>query len=241
MRIPCISILFILIFFQFTVYAQKALPFRGSFMMSFSESSPGQKILWPFECTTDVVKIGLEVKDVMNAKGVHRRILYNMADSTWLMLMSYNKVKQGTRIKAAAMFRDTMQSPSVKIKAVREEKIIEGYTCKKIIAESKSDSAILWVTADINFDVCRLYKMLAHCGMMSGSLDEGTWYYAKKLKGMVLEVTSINRKTKESYSMNISSFKPNEVQYDFFDLEGYKISNIPEGQSCGPMARDEKE
>ena len=209
--------------------------------MSFSESSPGQKKLWPFECTTDVVKTGLEIKDDLSAKGVRKRILYDMADSSWLMLISYNKVKQGTRIKASAMFRDTMASPVVKIKSVREQKMIEGFHCRKFISESKSDSAVLWITTEVNFDLSKLYKMLTHCGMMSGSLDEGTWYYAKDLKGMVLEVTSVNRKTKESYTINISSFKPNEVRYDFFDLEGFKIADIPEGQSCGPMAKEEME
>jgi len=232
-------ILILLLFFNIAVYSQTALPFRGSFLMTFSESSPGQKKVWPFDCTTDVVKTGLEKQDDMKAKGVHKRIVYDMADSSWLMLMHYNKIKQGTRIKAAAMYKDTMASPVVKIKSVREEKLIEGYHCKKFIAESKSDSAVLWVSSEINFDLSRLYKMLAHCGMMSGSLDEGTWYYAKDLKGMVLEVTSMNRKTKESYTMHISSIRPNDVRYDFFDIEGFKINDIPEGQNCGPMASGE--
>ena len=238
MRKECIFILFIALFSKDPVYSQQALPFRGSFKMSFSESSPGQKKMWPLGCTSDVVKLGLEFQDEMKTKGVQKRIVYDLADSSWLMLMEYNKIKQGIRIKSAAMFGDSMTAPEIKVKSVPGEKIIEGYRCRKNIAESKSDSAVMWVTNEINFDICRLYKMLAHCGMMSGSFVDGSWFYTTNMKGMVMEVTSVNRKTSQSYTMNISSIRPNDVHFDFFDLDGFTMTDIPEGQNCGPMVNE---
>src|SRR5690349_8471638 len=109
--------------------AQKPLAFRGSFLMSFNETGP--KKSWPFAWNVDVSKMSLEVMDDINKKGVSKRILYDLADSSWLMLMEYKNIKQGTRIHANAMFRDTMKTPVVKTKITSEKKIIEGYSCRK--------------------------------------------------------------------------------------------------------------
>lgn len=217
--------------------AQRPLPFRGSFLMSFNEEGLGQKKAWPFQCTTDISKTGLEIKDDMNKKGVLKRILYNEVDSTWLMLIGYNKVKQATLIHARAMFSNKMKSPVVITKPTGEKKVISGYTCMKYITVSENDSAVVWASQDLQFDLGRLYKMLSHCGMMSSYVDEGTWFYSRKIKGMVLEVTSFTKKTGAFYTMNISDIRPNEINESYFDISGYRISNIPEGENCGPAAK----
>jgi hypothetical protein len=224
----------------FPLAAQKIQPFRGRFLMSFSEAVPGQKQAWPFECTVDITQISMEVKDDMNKKGVIKRILYNLADSSWLMLMQYNKIKQGTRIQAKAMFRDTMPTPPVRTKSMKEEKIIEGYRCRKYVTVSETDSAVIWIAPDLKFDLGRLYKMLSHCGMMKAYIDQGTLYYSKNMKGMALEVYSVNKKTGVSYTMRISEVMPDEINMTFFDLTGFKIADIAEGENCGSVAKDEK-
>ncbi|CAN5688365.1 hypothetical protein BH11BAC1_BH11BAC1_18790 [soil metagenome] len=216
--------------------AQRALPFRGSFLMSFSEGNASQKKAWPFHCTTDVTKTAIEIKDEMNTKGVNKRIIYNLLDSSWLMLLSYNNVKQATRINATAMFSDKMIVPKVKILLTGETKMIDGNSTKKYIIESETDSAVAWIAAGMNFDIGNLYKMLAHCGMMNSYVDDGTWYYAKKIRGMVLEVTSYSKTNGTSYSMFVTGIQPNEIIVPYFDLAGYKITDIPPGENCGQVA-----
>ncbi|MEO8086726.1 MAG: hypothetical protein ABI763_07900 [Bacteroidota bacterium] len=218
--------------------AQRILPFRGSFLMSFSEGNASQKKAWPFHCTTDVTKTGIEIKDDMNAKGVNKRIIYNLLDSSWLMLLSYNNVKQATRIHANAMFSDKMVVPKVSMRLTHETKLIDGYRCDKYIIESEKDSAVVWVAAEFNFDLCKLYKMLAHCGMMSSYVDDGTWYFAKQIRGMVLEVTSYSKSNGTSYSMLISGIQQNEIIIPYFDLAGYKITDIAPGENCGQVATE---
>ena len=102
-----ITFCFLLLISQ-TAVARNPLPFRGSFLMTFSESNPSQKNVFPFQWSVDITKMGMEIMDDMNKKGVSKRVVYNLTDSTWLMLMHYNTVSQATRIHANAMFRDTM-------------------------------------------------------------------------------------------------------------------------------------
>ena len=135
--------------------------------MSFSEGRQDQKQAWPFECTVDITQINMEVKDDMNKKGVTKRILYNLADSFWLMLMQYNNIKQGTHNQTKAMFRDTMASSHIRTKAMKAEKIIEGYRCIKFVVISETDSGVMWIAPDLKFDLGRLYKMLSHSGMIN--------------------------------------------------------------------------
>ena len=75
----------------------------------------------------------LQVQDNMLKKGVNKRVLFKPADSTWTMTISFNNVKQGTRIHGAAMFRDTAKHKPVKFTNTSEKKILEGYICNKII------------------------------------------------------------------------------------------------------------
>ena len=57
---------------------------------------------------------------------------------------------------------------------------------------------------------------------------------------MVLEVSSVNKKREMSYTMRVSGILPDKVNTDFFDLTGFKIADIAEGESCGPVAKDQK-
>lgn len=228
------SILLLIIAFCLPSVAQKPLPLRGSFIMSFNEDSMAVKKAWPFQCSTDITKTGLEIKDDMNRKGVMKRIIYNRVDSTWLMLLSFKGVKQATRIQAGSMFSNKMKTPMVTTKSTGEKKLIGEYSCTKYISVSEDDSAVVWATEELRFDICELYRMLAHCGMMTDNIDDGTWYYSKKLKGMVLEVTSYKKSTGGYYSMFISGIKQNEIDMSVFDLSGYRITDIVEGGNCGP-------
>ena len=91
-------VLFFLLLYQNT-FAQQ--PFRGSFLMSFSFST--KENMPPLLWNVDGDKIAIEIQDTMKRKGVTRRILFNAADSTWLMCMEFNDVKQATRMRTKNM------------------------------------------------------------------------------------------------------------------------------------------
>lgn len=220
------------------ISAQK--PFQGSFLMSFNSAEPDKDspLLWNIRLDSTGGEMALQVQDNMLKKGVNKRVLFKPADSTWTMLINFNKVKQGTRIYAAAMFRDTSKHRPVTVRKLKDEKIISGYLCKKLTVESEKYFAEVWYTNEIKFDMCGIYRLLSHCGMMSEVVRKGDWFMNRKLKTMVLEATSTNKKTGLFYTMIISGIN-SLIDQSFFDLNGFKISEIPEGENCGPIVKDE--
>src|SRR5688500_12103193 len=89
-----------------SVFAQNS--FHGSFTMTLDsgENITDPPFLWNVSYDGEMAH---QVQDKMLKKGVNKRVIFKPADSTWTMLLSFNKVKQGTRINSAAMYRDTMK------------------------------------------------------------------------------------------------------------------------------------
>ena len=213
--------------------------FQGSFLMSFKSSGDSTSdvpLFWNVQSTANGGKTVMEIEDGMRSKGVSKRVLFNPTDSTWIMLMEIGNIKQGTRIHRAAMYRDTTKEVKTKMVSTRLKRAINGYNCKKIIIETKEYLTELWITDQINYSICNSYKLLCHCGMINENVRKGDWFERKNLKGMILEITSKNKITRESYSVFISELKPNFISPKLFDLSGYKLSDIPEGQNCGPVS-----
>ena len=233
------TLLFVMFLFFFdSISAQKT--FQGSFTMSFETADPEKDppMLWNIKSDSSGSEMVLQVQDNMLKKGVNKRVLFKPADSTWTMTISFNNVKQGTRIHGAAMYRDTTKHKPVKLTNTSEKKKLEGYTCNKIIVESENYIAELWVTNEIKFDLCKIYRLLSHCGMMSDFVRKGDWFINQKLKTMVLEASSTKKSTSQTYSMRITGIS-NKIDLSHFDIAGFKIADIPEGQSCGPMIKEE--
>ncbi len=216
--------------------------FNGSFKMSFdvAEREKNVPLLWYVEDGKANNQMTFELQDEMIKKGVSKRVLFNPSDSTWTMLIEFNKIKQGSRIHAAAMYRDSIKHTSLIVKSTKEKRIIEGYQCSKIIFESDSSIAEGWVTKDINFDLCNIYRLLSHCGMMNEYIQKGEWYFSDKVKTMILELTSRNKSTGESYTLKITNVTPGNINKKFFNLDGFKISDIPEGLNCGVSIENSK-
>ncbi len=215
--------------------------FNGSFLMTFTLSEPitdNPPMLWNIESAANGGRMAMELQDDMIKKGVSKRVLFNPKDSTWTMLMSFNNVKQGARIHRADMFREKKGSAKFSVTTAQTKRIIEGYHCVKVITESKNYRAEIWITKELKFDVCRIYKLLNHCSMINDIVRKGDWFNSN-LYGMILEVTSTNKSTGQSYSMSISSLKLNEITSSLFTTKDFRISDIPEGQNCG-IALDEK-
>ena len=210
--------------------------FNGNFLMSFKTSmSPNRDfpLLWNIEKEMEGGQMVLEIQDDMLKKGVSKRVLFNPNDSTWIMMMQYNQVKQGTKIHAAKMFNDTIKPELFKIKKTKEKRNVSGHVCKKIILTSDKYISEVWTTEELKLNLSYIYKLLSHCGLMSEFVRNGDWYKFNKINGMILEVTSKNKSTDESYTMSISEIKTGVINNTFFSINGFLISDIPEGQNCG--------
>jgi glucan-binding YG repeat protein len=207
--------------------------------MSFSSTDSIKNIplQWFIQKQTDGGKMTFELQDEMKKKGVSKRVLFDPADSTWTMLIAFNKIKQGSRIHAGSMYSDTIKHIPLIVKSTREKKIINGYSCNKIILESEENIAEGWVTKEIKFDLCQIYKLLSHCGMMNEYIQKGDWYFANS-NNMIVELNSRNKETGKIFSLKISNILPGDMNENFFKIDDFKIADIPEGLNCGISVKE---
>jgi len=216
--------------------------YRGSFLMTFSTSelkNNENALLWNVEEASDSSRIAIEIQDEMKKKGVSKRIMFSPTDSTWTMLMSFNKVKQGTRIKAPAMYRDDKPLKDYNIRSTNSRKTIDSIKCVKVIVETNRNIAEIWMAEKIKFDLAGSYFLLSHCGMIGDVVRNGDWYRVASLDKMIMEVKNTDKKSGETYSLKVSQLNHNKPGNEYFTTEGFLISDIPEGQSCGPIKASE--
>ena len=209
--------------------------------MSFASpgvENPQDSLLWNINSLSAGGVMAMEMQDSMRRKGVSKRVLFNPKDSTWTMLLSFNNVKQGSRVHRADMFRDRADSINFKVIYTKQKKAVEGFICKKIIIESSRYISELWITKNLSFDLTFIYKLLNHCGMMGEIVRKGDWYKWNDFKGMILEVKSTKKSNGETYTLRISQIKRGVIDPALFTTTGFRISEIPEGQNCGPIKED---
>ena len=205
--------------------------------MSFTSSNimiQDFPLQWTIQPVSGGIRMAMEIEDTMRKKGVDKRVLFNPTDSTWIMLMAIGNVKQGTKIHRAMMYRDSTLNQKEIVKSTKVAKIISNLKCYKTIRETDTFITEYWITNEYTFNICKVYKLLSHCGMMSESIRKGDWFNWKNSKGMIIEITTKNKLSGDSYTVSLSQIKLNDINLQLFNLSGYKISEIPEGQNCGP-------
>ena len=167
--------MFFLLLYQ-NIFAQQR--FRGSFLMSFSFST--KENMPPLLWNVDGDKIAIEIQDTMKRKGVTRRILFNALDSTWLMCMEFNDVKQATRMRTKNMAGKEINYNKKYLKSLQTKITAGNYTAEKMVYTTKQSTDTLAITRQLNFDLPKYYTLLCHCGLINISLREGKWYHIKK-------------------------------------------------------------
>lgn len=233
-----VFVMLILIHLASMDYVIAQADFQGRFLLTFNTttgSSPEAPLMWNVQSKSGGRRMAIEIEDDMRQKGVKKYVMFNPVDSTWLMLMEIGNIRQGTKIHRAAMYRDTIKEEKSKYLITKEHRIIAGYDCKKCVRISNLYTSDLWITEQLNFDISNGYRLLSHCGMMGEIVRKGDWYNFKNKKGMILEVTSKNKVSGETYTIGVSAVKPNQADEKLFNVNAYKLSDIPEGQNCGPV------
>lgn len=220
-------------------FAQKE--FSGTFTMLIQTSNKTDKEIplnWYLQSKKEGAKMAMQIMDDQLSKGVNKRVIFNPTDSTWLMLMGVNKIKQGTKIHRAAMFRDSTEDAIYKLSKTKETKKINGYICSKYKLKTNKNASEIWITNQLHCNMGFIYKLLRHCGMIESPARKGDWYRLKYKNGMILEVNTQNLATGEVYTMKILDLHPGALKPELINIDGYRISVIPEGQNCGVQETD---
>ena len=116
------------------------------------------------------------------------------------------------------------KSEAVKEPAItytKETKTIDGYKCSKVITETDSLKADLWITQDIGFEYSEFFKML---NTTKGSAGPVARIPAlTNMKGFPVEIISTDKKKNETTTLQIKNISKNKIDPKVFSMEGYQM------------------
>ena len=117
-------------------------------------------------------------------------------------------------------------SKDAKITITNETKKIEGYACKKVIAESDESTTTMWVTDELGLTYSDMYGMMSSGRGPASNMSSNMKNY-KDVKGIPLEM-NINSKDKSEGEtvITLKNIKKEAVDASFFDISGYQVMDM---------------
>ena len=207
--------------------------FEGTFTMTI-ESAKFQE---PMDMNM-TVKGNLSCMEIpsMAASGMVKSIINNEAQ-TMIICNDRGGRRIGMKVnmKDAERFAPQEAKPAT-FTETAETKVIDGYKCKKIIMESEDAKNDLWMTTDLEMSMKNLLTSVSANrspgSIMLRNLQRG---YGDQ-KGVALEVYSVNKKTKEEFTMTIHNIKKVKVDDKIFNTDDFQLMEQP-NMGGGPIQK----
>ncbi len=201
--------------------------FTGSYTMRIESAE--KKFATEMKINIKGDKIAMDMVTPQNA-GKFRMIM-DKKEQTNTMLTE----KDGGNKMAMVMKMPDMAEPAeskmkeTKITKTDETKTIEGYTCKKIIADNEDMTNEVWMTEEVGLNYYDMMGMLNRGRGPAASMTPKMEYY-KDIKGMPLEMTITDKKKNgEVTIIKILNLKKGDVDDSVFDITGYKMMDMRNG------------
>ena len=138
------------------------------------------------------------------------------------MLMDMGGGKQAMRMAKMKMILSEKNGAAAgkepRFAETGETRLIEGHTCKKVIAQFDDGTWTGWVTEDIKAPIADIMRSLGGAQGAKG-MD--------KLKGFPLEYTWTSTDGKETVTCVIKDLKTGTVDENLFSLDGYSVMEVP--------------
>ncbi len=123
------------------------------------------------------------------------------------------------------MNKATETASDTKITVTKETKTIDGYKCKKIIAESAESKSDIWLTEDLGMNYADLYKMMSASG--NGPQGKKNQLPAMKdVKGFPIEMNVTDKAKQETINIRIKNISKTKISPSMFSLEGYQMMDM---------------
>lgn len=123
------------------------------------------------------------------------------------------------------MNKATETATETKVTVTNETKTIDGYKCKKIIAESAESKSDIWLTEDFGMNYADLYKIMSASG--NGPQGKQNQLPAMKdVKGFPVEMVVNYKAKQETVNIRIKNISKAEISPSMFSLEGYQMMDM---------------
>ncbi|MEO5570686.1 MAG: DUF4412 domain-containing protein [Bacteroidia bacterium] len=207
-----------------TSISLRAQNFEGSYLMHIENVK--QKNTADMQLTFKGEKSCMEMITAQNA-GKFKTII-DKKEKTMTILVSKDETNKVAMVRkmpdASEMANKEGKEP--KITVTDEAKTIEGYNCKKIIAESDDNTTEMWVTEELGLTYADMVGMMQSGGGASSNMAANMHNY-KDVKGIPLEMhMSSKLKPDEKTVITIKNIKKGNVDASIFDTTGYQFMDM---------------
>jgi hypothetical protein len=208
-----------------TSAAVKAQNFEGSYLMSIE--TPQKKSTAEMQITFKGDKSCMEMLTAQNAGKL--KTIFDKKEQTMTILVDKdgtNKVAMVRKMSDASEMENNKGGKEPKITVTDETKTIEGYNCKKVIAESDESTTEMWVTDELGLTYTDMFGMM-RSGRGPASNMSMSMHNYKDVKGIPLEMHVSNKaKPDENTVITIKNIKKGTVDASIFDTTGYQVMDM---------------
>ncbi|HKR05862.1 MAG TPA: DUF4412 domain-containing protein [Bacteroidia bacterium] len=208
-----------------TIAFVNAQTFEGSYLMHIENAN--QKNAADMQVAYKGDKSSMEMLTAPNA-GKFRTIFDNKEKTMTILVEKdgTNKMAMVRKMQDASEVPGNKEGKDAKITVTDETKKIEGYTCKKVIAESDESTSEMWVTDELGLTYADMFGMMRNGRGPASNMSTNMQNY-KDVKGIPLEMNIRNKvKPDESMVITIKNIKKGNVDASLFDISGYKVMDM---------------
>lgn len=156
------------------------------------------------------------------------KVLVNNSEKVIITLMEAGGQKMGIKTDMqhiqdmAKMSKDMKKQEDMKFKPQNESKKVEGYNCKKYIAETPTESITLWASKEVKYNFNDFAKSFAALGQV-GNQRANTMNELLGVEGFPISMEIIDKKEKTKTSVIYKNFKFETPNDKVFSTDGYQI------------------
>lgn len=216
-----IPVLF-LVFFSFLGNAQS---WTGSYTMTVENSKSKEPVTVFFNFKDNKMAMDLVV-------GKNPGLVRTIFDFKNMTMTSLAEKEGAPRYAMVVKLTDDLvekQPDEIKLTQTDEQQVVDGFNCRKAIAESNGERTEMWLTSDLNLS----YENTA--GRMPKTKNSPVSGYLSGLRqwpgivGFPVEMVSYKINTPEEKSITrFSDFKEGKVNENVFDLRSYQVIEMPD-------------
>lgn len=156
------------------------------------------------------------------------RSIFNTKEQTMTILTEKegaNKYAMVRKMPDEAGLADR-EAKNAKITVTDEAKIIDGYTCKKVFAQSDSIKTEMWITQDLKLTYHDVFSMLNRGNGPAANMVLKMKNY-KGIEGAPLEITTTDMKNPDDIThITLKEIRTGSVDNSAFDTYGYQIMDM---------------
>lgn len=177
-----------------------------------------------------------QIRDKESGKEAEVGILFKPQQQVFFILMGGKDGKMAMRKTYSNIneMLDTTKIERPKITQTNETKTINGYLCRKVIAETSTSIMDMWVANDLKFS---LGKLMAYSSMGKGRKQAASGNGWGNVKGASLETVVTDKAKGSTSTILVKEISTESPSGDLFDMTDYQVMEMPSFKGMMPFGK----